>query len=194
SMIGSLMYLITSRPDITFVVCACARFQVTPKISHLHAVKRIFRYLKCQPKLGLWYPMDSPFDLEAFSDSDYAGSSLDRKSTIGVALIEGRMIAMDWRCFLNEIKVNTGISKISTARQSSMVGFGEMRHLEVLLKPTRSEGFQEIVDFLNGIHIRFALIKNPTIYISLIEKFWQTATIRTVDNGEQEITATVDGK
>ncbi|GJV13139.1 hypothetical protein Tco_1354680 [Tanacetum coccineum] len=63
-----------------------------------------------------------------------------------------------------------------------------------LKKPTRNEGFQEIVDFLNGIHIRFALIKNPTIYVSLIEKFWQTATVRTVDNGEQKTTATVDGK
>ncbi|GJU44964.1 hypothetical protein Tco_1202230, partial [Tanacetum coccineum] len=63
-----------------------------------------------------------------------------------------------------------------------------------LKKPTISEGFQEIVDFLNGSHIRFALIKNPTIYVSLIKKFWQTATVRIVDNGEQEITATVDGK
>ncbi|GJQ99425.1 putative ribonuclease H-like domain-containing protein [Tanacetum coccineum] len=80
-MIGSLMYLTASRPDIMFDVCAYARFQVTPKVSHLHAVKRIFRYLKGQPKLGLLYPRDSPFDLEAFSDSDYAGSSLDKKST-----------------------------------------------------------------------------------------------------------------
>ncbi|GJR68143.1 ribonuclease H-like domain-containing protein [Tanacetum coccineum] len=83
SMIGSLMYLTASRPDIIFVVCACARFQVTPKVSHLHAVKRIFRYLKGQPKLGIWYPRDSPLDLEAFSDSDYAGASLNRKSTTG---------------------------------------------------------------------------------------------------------------
>ncbi|GKB20824.1 putative ribonuclease H-like domain-containing protein, partial [Tanacetum coccineum] len=59
SMIGSLMYLTASRPDIMFDVCACARFQVTPKVSHLHAVKRFFRYLKGQPKLGLWYPKDS---------------------------------------------------------------------------------------------------------------------------------------
>ncbi|GJV08780.1 hypothetical protein Tco_1346436 [Tanacetum coccineum] len=64
-----------------FVVCACARFQVTPKVSHSHAVKRIFRYLKGQPKLGLWYLRNSPFDLVAYSDSDYAGASLDRKST-----------------------------------------------------------------------------------------------------------------
>nr|GEU85201.1 hypothetical protein [Tanacetum cinerariifolium] len=74
-MIGSLMYLTASRPDIMFAVCVCARFQVTPKISHLHAVKRIFRYLKGQPNLGLWYLRDSPFDLEAFSDSDYAGAN-----------------------------------------------------------------------------------------------------------------------
>ncbi|GJS02530.1 putative ribonuclease H-like domain-containing protein [Tanacetum coccineum] len=115
SMIGSLMYLATSRPDIMFAVCACARFQVTPKISHLHAVKRIFRYLKGQPKLGLWYPRDSPFNLEAFSDSDYAGASLDRKSTI-----------------------------------------------------------EE--------------------YVAAANCYGQIATVRTVDNGEQEITITVDGK
>ncbi|GKA19275.1 putative ribonuclease H-like domain-containing protein [Tanacetum coccineum] len=83
SMIISLMYLTASRPDITFVVCACARFQVTLKVSHLHAVKRIFRYLKGQPKLGLWYPRDSPFDLKAFFYIDYAEASLDRKSTTG---------------------------------------------------------------------------------------------------------------
>ncbi|GKC71317.1 putative ribonuclease H-like domain-containing protein [Tanacetum coccineum] len=57
------------------------RFQVTPKASHLNAVKRIFKYLKHQPKLGLWYPRDSPFELEAFSDNDYGGASRDRKST-----------------------------------------------------------------------------------------------------------------
>nr|GFC39835.1 putative ribonuclease H-like domain-containing protein [Tanacetum cinerariifolium] len=76
SMVGSLMYLIASRPGIMFTVYACARFQVTPKVLHLYAVKMIFRYLKGQPKLGLWYPRDSPFDLEAFSNSDYAGASV----------------------------------------------------------------------------------------------------------------------
>nr|GEW16166.1 ribonuclease H-like domain-containing protein [Tanacetum cinerariifolium] len=81
SMIGSLMYLTSSKPDIMFAVCACARFQVTPKVSHLHAVKRIFMYLKGKPHLGLWYPRDSPFNLVAYSDSDCAGASLDRKST-----------------------------------------------------------------------------------------------------------------
>nr|GFB27168.1 hypothetical protein [Tanacetum cinerariifolium] len=72
SMIGSLMYLTSSRPDIMFALCACARFQVTLKASYLYAVKRIFRYLKGKPHLGLWYPKDSPFDLVAYSNSDYA--------------------------------------------------------------------------------------------------------------------------
>ncbi|GJX62763.1 hypothetical protein Tco_0295663, partial [Tanacetum coccineum] len=85
SMICSLMYLTASRPDIMFAVCACSRFQVTPKTSHLSAIKRIFRYLKGKPKLGLWYPRVSSFDLEAYSDSDYVGANLDRKSTIGEA-------------------------------------------------------------------------------------------------------------
>ncbi|GJX29562.1 putative ribonuclease H-like domain-containing protein [Tanacetum coccineum] len=106
SMIGSLMYLTTSRPDIMFAVCACARFQVTPKVLHLHAVKRIFRYLKGQPKLGLWYPRDPQFDLEAFYDSDYAGASLDRKSTIGgCQFLSKRLIS--WQCKKKTLVANS---------------------------------------------------------------------------------------
>ncbi|GKB81547.1 putative ribonuclease H-like domain-containing protein [Tanacetum coccineum] len=97
SMIGSLMYLTTSRPDIMFAVCACSRFQVTPKSSHLSAVKRIFRYLKGKPKLGLWYPRVSSFDLESYSDSDYAGANLDRKSTTGGCQFLGRRL-ISWQC------------------------------------------------------------------------------------------------
>ncbi|GJZ48142.1 putative ribonuclease H-like domain-containing protein [Tanacetum coccineum] len=97
SMIGCLMYLTASRPDIMFAVCLCARFQVTPKVSHMHAVKRIFRYLKHQPKLGLWYPKDSPFHLEAFSDSDYAGDNHDRRSTSGGCQYLGRRL-VSWQC------------------------------------------------------------------------------------------------
>ncbi|GJW57494.1 putative ribonuclease H-like domain-containing protein [Tanacetum coccineum] len=83
SMIGSLMYLTASRPDIMFVVYACVRFQVTPKTSHLLAIKRICRYLKGKPTLGLWYSRDSPFELVAYTNSDYAGATQDRKSTTG---------------------------------------------------------------------------------------------------------------
>ncbi|GJT31603.1 putative ribonuclease H-like domain-containing protein [Tanacetum coccineum] len=97
SMIGSLMYLTASRPDIMFAVCACARFQVTPKTSHLLAVKRIFRYLKGKPTLGLWYSRDSPFELVAYTDSDYAGATQDRKSTTrGCQFLGNRLIS--WQC------------------------------------------------------------------------------------------------
>ncbi|GJQ92039.1 putative ribonuclease H-like domain-containing protein [Tanacetum coccineum] len=97
SMIGSLMYLTASRPDILFAVCACSRFQVTPKTSYLNAVKRIFRYLKGKPKLGLWYPRVSSFDLEAYSDSDYARANLDMKSTTGGCQLLGRRL-ISWQC------------------------------------------------------------------------------------------------
>ncbi|GJY21849.1 putative ribonuclease H-like domain-containing protein [Tanacetum coccineum] len=106
SMIGSLMYLTASRPDITFAVCACTRIQVTPKTSHLNVVKRIFRYLKGQSKLGLWYPRDSPFDLEAFSDSDYARASLDRKSTTGGCQFLGKRL-ISWQYKKQTIVANS---------------------------------------------------------------------------------------
>ncbi|GKB88624.1 hypothetical protein Tco_0960896, partial [Tanacetum coccineum] len=106
SMIGSLMYLTAFSPNIMFAVCAYARFQVTSKVSHLHAMKRIFIYLKGQPKLGLWYPRDLPFDLEAFSDSDYVGASLDRKSTIGgCQFLSKRLIS--WQCKKQTIVANS---------------------------------------------------------------------------------------
>ncbi|GJZ80893.1 putative ribonuclease H-like domain-containing protein [Tanacetum coccineum] len=105
SMIGSLMYLTALRPNIMFAVYACARFQVTPKASHLHVVKRIFRYLKHQPKLGLWYLRDSPLELKAFSDSDYARASLDRKSTIGGCQFLSRRL-ISWQCKKQPIVTN----------------------------------------------------------------------------------------
>ncbi|GJW47983.1 uncharacterized mitochondrial protein-like protein [Tanacetum coccineum] len=106
SMIGSLMYLTSSIPDIMFGVCACTRYQVNPKVSHLHAVKRIFRYLKGQPKLGLWYPKDSSFDLVAYTDSDYARASLDMKSTIGgCQFLRCRLIS--WQCKKQTVVANS---------------------------------------------------------------------------------------
>nr|GEV37929.1 ribonuclease H-like domain-containing protein [Tanacetum cinerariifolium] len=116
------------------------RYQVNPKVSYLYAVKRIFKYLKGQPKLGLWYPKDSPFYLVACIDSDYAGASLDRKSTTG-----------------------------------------------------ESDGFEQIVDFLNAHPIRYALTMNPTIYISCIEQFWSTTMAKTI-NKEAQLHAKVVGK
>nr|GEY78412.1 uncharacterized mitochondrial protein AtMg00810-like [Tanacetum cinerariifolium] len=83
SMIGSLMYVTSSRPDIMFATCMCARYHANPNEHHLSAVKRIFRYLKGTIILGLWYPKDSDFDLTAYSNADHVGCHLDRKSTSG---------------------------------------------------------------------------------------------------------------
>ncbi|GJX02604.1 retrovirus-related pol polyprotein from transposon TNT 1-94 [Tanacetum coccineum] len=91
-MIGSLMYLTASRRDIQFSTCLCARYQANHKESHIVAVKRIFRYLKGTPNLGLWYPKGSSFDLKAYSNSDYAGCNLDRKSTSGGCQILGEKL------------------------------------------------------------------------------------------------------
>ena len=91
-MIGSLVYLCASRPDIMLSVCMCARFQATPKESHHQAVKRILRYLAHTPTLGLWYPKGAQFDLVGYSDSDWAGDLVDRKSTSGTCHFLGRSL------------------------------------------------------------------------------------------------------
>ncbi|GJZ83499.1 hypothetical protein Tco_0648672 [Tanacetum coccineum] len=80
-MIGGLMYLTTSRPDIAFSTFVCARYQAHPMAKHLKEVKRIFRYLRQTYNMGLWYPKDSGFELIAYSDADHAGCKDDCKST-----------------------------------------------------------------------------------------------------------------
>ena len=91
-MIGSLLYLCASKPDIMLSVCMCARYQANPKECHLKAVKRILRYLVYTPNLGLWYLKGSTFDLFGYSDSDYAGCKIDRKSTSGTCQFLGRSL------------------------------------------------------------------------------------------------------
>ncbi|GJU62821.1 putative ribonuclease H-like domain-containing protein [Tanacetum coccineum] len=137
---------------------------VQPKASHMHAVKRIFRYLKGQPTLGLWYPKDSPMDLIAYSNSDYAGASIDRKSTTG-EFIAG-FNAVDSFC-----------------DKHNMVAYLE--------KLKGSAEFHHIIDFLTTSHIHYALTENPTIYASFIKQFWTTATSSTNVNGEVELTASI---
>jgi hypothetical protein len=97
SMIGSLLYLTTTRPDIQFSVCLCARFQASPRTSHRQAVKRIFRYLHYTPDFGLWYSVSSSLALHGFSDADFAGCRLDRKSTSGTCQFLGSSL-VSWSC------------------------------------------------------------------------------------------------
>ncbi|GKE97805.1 hypothetical protein Tco_0021156, partial [Tanacetum coccineum] len=129
SMIGSLMYLTASRPDIMFAVCACARFQVTLKTSHLLAVKRIFRYLKGKPTLGLLYSRDSLFELIAYTDSDYTEATQDRKSTTGGCQFLGNRL-ISWQCKKQTVVATstTEAKYVATAsccgqdKQRSMIG------------------------------------------------------------------------
>jgi hypothetical protein len=86
SMIRSLFYMSLSRPDVMFSVCMCARFQASPRESHLKATKRILMYLKHTQNIGLWYPKGAKFELVGYSDSNYAGCKVERKSTSGTCL------------------------------------------------------------------------------------------------------------
>ncbi|GKC20392.1 putative ribonuclease H-like domain-containing protein [Tanacetum coccineum] len=179
SMIGSLMYLTSLRPDIMFVVCACARFQVTPKVSHLHVVKRIFRYLKGQPKLGLWYPKDSPFDLEAYTDSDYAGASLDRKSTTrGCQFLGSRLIS--WQCKKQTVVANSTTEAEYVAAASC---YGQVLWIQ-----------NQMLDYgYNFMNTKIFIDNESTICIVKNLQFWATAKVKTV-NEEVQIQALVDKK
>ncbi|GJR27786.1 putative ribonuclease H-like domain-containing protein [Tanacetum coccineum] len=219
SMIGSLMYLTASRPDIMFAVSACSRHQVTPLTSNLNAVKKIFKYLKGQPKLGLWYPRDSPFVLEAYSDSDYAGSNGDRKSTTGGCQFLGRRL-ISWQCKKQTVVATSSteaeyvaaanccgqqLSCILTpalthnpiqATVESMAALkyrDEHNRIGFLEKPKGSTDYHQVIDFLLDSHIRYAIVTDPLIYDSLITQFWSTASLRSSELGPPAIVATIDG-
>ncbi|GJR22241.1 retrovirus-related pol polyprotein from transposon TNT 1-94 [Tanacetum coccineum] len=93
-MVGTLMYLTASRPDLTFVVCMCAQYQAKPTEKHLHAIKRIFKYLRGIVNRGLWYPTDSSIALTAYADADHAGCQDTRRSTSGsMQLLGDRLVS-----------------------------------------------------------------------------------------------------
>ncbi|XP_071718833.1 uncharacterized mitochondrial protein AtMg00810-like [Rutidosis leptorrhynchoides] len=97
AIIGSLMYLTASRPYIMFATCLCTRYEAQPNVNHMLAAKKIMRYLKGTPSLGLWYPRTDGFDLTAFSDSDYGGCKRDLKSTSGGCQFLGSRL-VNWQC------------------------------------------------------------------------------------------------
>nr|GEV17348.1 hypothetical protein [Tanacetum cinerariifolium] len=165
SMIGSLMYLTASRLEIMFAVCACARHQVTPKECHLHAVKRIFRYLKGHPKLGLWYPKESPFDFVAYSDSNYGGATQDWKSTT-----EGSASGYGQVLWIQNQLLDYGHHFIRDCFEKKLISVDHIHTddnvADLLTKPFDAGRFQYLV-------------------------FWSTARIETTDEGTK-ILATVD--
>ncbi|GJZ57497.1 putative ribonuclease H-like domain-containing protein [Tanacetum coccineum] len=158
SMIVSFMYLTSSRPDIMFAVCACARYQVNPKVLHLYVVKRIFRYIKGQPKLGLWYPKDSPFDLVAYTDSDYTRASLDRKSTTGGCQFLGfRLIS--WQCKKQTVVANS-TTKAEYVAASSCCGQLLWIHNQLL---DYGYNFMQTKIFIENNSTTY-IIKNPIFH------------------------------
>jgi hypothetical protein len=88
-MIGSILYLTVTRPDIQFTVGLCAHFQASPRSSHRTAVQRVFRYLKHTPEFEIWYSASSSLDLVGFSDADFVCCGIDRKSTFGTCCFRG---------------------------------------------------------------------------------------------------------
>ncbi|GJS46920.1 ribonuclease H-like domain-containing protein [Tanacetum coccineum] len=138
----------TSKPLLKDVEAEDVDIPVTPKVSHLHAVKRIFRYLKGQPKLGLWYPNDSPFDLEAYSDSDYAGASLDRKSTIGGCQFLGSRL-ISWQCKKQTIVANSTTEAEYVTAASCC---GQTKHTEIRHHFIRDSNEKKLIQMIK-IHI-----------------------------------------
>nr|GFA17184.1 putative ribonuclease H-like domain-containing protein [Tanacetum cinerariifolium] len=200
SMIGCLMYLTATRPDIMFAVCAAARHQVTPKTSNLVSVKRIFKYLTAYPKLGLWYPRDFSFDLEAFSDSDYAGAHRDRKSTTdGCQSLGKRLIS--WQCKKQTIVATSSceaeyVAAASCCGQWFLFTFaGRVTFCWLFTIPAG--------DLVSAGHILFllvmycscwyALTANPTINASMVRQFWGSASEVSLPDGVKGLVATIDG-
>nr|GEV01657.1 hypothetical protein [Tanacetum cinerariifolium] len=229
SMIGSLMYFTSSRPDIM--------------------------YPKGKPHLGLWYLGDSPFNMMAYSDSDYAGASLNRKSTIGgcqflvlvshhtsnghqftmsnrhqeltspeqTASVDAVNLMLAGRSQVNVVEAITitnlidglnhlclqtysreialtlnpkSISQFSSPPKTNMapLTFVDTHNMVAFLsKSDASDGFDQILDFLNAHTMKYALMVNLTIYVSCIKKFWATTTVEKV-NGEVQLQALIDEK
>nr|GEX89368.1 retrovirus-related Pol polyprotein from transposon TNT 1-94 [Tanacetum cinerariifolium] len=141
SMIGPLMYVTSSRPDIMFATCMCARYQANPNEHHVSAVKRIFRYLKGTINLGLWYLKDSGFDLTAYSDADHAGCHLDRKTKseyVAVSSCCAQVLWMrtqltDYGFFYDKVLIYCD-SKSAIAISCDLVHHTRTKHIDVRME------------------------------------------------------------
>ncbi|GJU78845.1 ribonuclease H-like domain-containing protein [Tanacetum coccineum] len=174
SMIGSLMYLTSSRPDIMFAVCACARYQVQIHVPLVLSCARNRQWLQ-----------NSTTEAEYVAASSFYGQVLWIQNQL---LDYGHnLLLLGYYCWVkvNAVEGPTQLSNLKFADTHNLVAF--------LSKPAESEGFKQIVDFLNAQPIRYALTVNPTIYTSCIEQFWSTVKAKTI-NGEVQLHALVDGK
>ncbi|GJS92338.1 retrovirus-related pol polyprotein from transposon TNT 1-94 [Tanacetum coccineum] len=154
-MIGSLMYLTASRPDIQFFTCLCARYQANPKESYLIDVKRIFKYLKGTSGLDLWYPKCSSFDLKGYSDSDYDGCNMDRKSTLGSCqLLGGKLVCWSAKKQDHILKGDIELHFIPTQYQL----------IDIFTKPLDEPTFKRLICELDWTNDRY-LVDTSLIHI-----------------------------
>ncbi|KAD4177966.1 hypothetical protein E3N88_26557 [Mikania micrantha] len=180
-MIGSLMYLTASRPDIMFATCVCARFQAAPKESHLIAVKRIFRYLQGTQSLGIWYSTGHSCKLVAFSDSDYAGCKLTRKSTSGGCQFLGNCL-VSWQS-KKQTSVATSTAEaeyIAAASCTSQILWLQTQLLDYGIKVSKTPLLMDSASAL-------CIVKNPKksskadVVEKIVEKEISIAEIRAWD-------------
>ncbi|GKC81175.1 hypothetical protein Tco_1136892 [Tanacetum coccineum] len=127
-MVGTLMYLTASRPDLTFVVCMCARYQAKPTEKHLHAIKRIFKYLRGTINRGLWYPNDYSISLTAYVDADHAGCQDTRRSTSGILWMRSQLT--DYGLGFNKIPMYYD-NKSSITLCCNNVQHSQSKHIDI---------------------------------------------------------------
>ncbi|GJT31993.1 hypothetical protein Tco_0922412 [Tanacetum coccineum] len=127
-MVGTLMYLTASRPDLTFAVCMCARYQAKPTKKHLHAVKRIFKYLRGTVNRGLWYPNDSSIALTAYADADHVGFQDTRRSTSGFLWMRSQLT--DYGLGFNKIPMYYG-NKSAISLCCNNVQHSRSKHIDI---------------------------------------------------------------
>ncbi|GJY06371.1 retrovirus-related pol polyprotein from transposon TNT 1-94 [Tanacetum coccineum] len=129
-MVGSLMYLTASRPDLVFAVCMCARYQAKPTKKHFEAIKRVFRYLKGTINMGLWYPKDNAMSLTAYADADHAGCQDSRRSTSGSAQFLGDRLLKDYGFDFNKIPLYYD-NKSAIALCCNNVQHSRSKHIDI---------------------------------------------------------------
>ncbi|GKD84946.1 putative ribonuclease H-like domain-containing protein, partial [Tanacetum coccineum] len=177
-------------------------YKVVKALYGLHQAPRA-----CKPTLGLWYARDSSFELVAYTDIDYAGATQDRKSTTGGCQFLGSRL-ISWQCKKQTIVATSTteaeyvaaascylLTKGFDAGSTASLDFCDKHNMVAFLeKSTGSEGFHQVIDFLNRSHIQYALTRKPEVYVSFIKQIWRTAEASTGDNREVKITAIIDGQ